>query len=569
MSEGDFYGSEKSAVLDSAGELKIELLQKDGGHTVLKDKLAVLAGEVIDGATMSSRRLREFIASEIEDAKQRDVLFSLHLKATMMKVSDPIMFGIVVSEFYGEVLEKHAELLDKVGVDRNNGIGDLYSAIQSLPSEQQDAINADIEALYKQRPQLAMVNSDKGITNLHVPSDVIIDASMPAMIRDSGKMWGADDELHDTKAVIPDRCYAGIYQIVIEFCKQHGAFDPTTMGSVPNVGLMAQKAEEYGSHDKTFEIPADGTVRVVDEQRPGAVRARGRARGHLADVPDQGRADPGLGQAGGDPGPRQRHAGDLLAGSEARPRRPADREGRALPEGSRHRRAGYPDHDAGRRHALHAGAYPQGQGHHLGHRQRAARLPHRPVPDPGARHQRQDAVDRAAAGRRRPVRDRCRRLGAQARPAVRRGRPSALGFAGRIPGPGGVARAPRQDLRQRPRHGAGRRRLDKANGQFLDSDKSPKRKVGELDNRGSHFYLALYWAEALAEQDDDAELKGLFSKLTEVLKAQEQTIIDELNQVQGQPVDIQGYFHPDYQLTREAMRPSATFNKALEEIVKN
>uniref|UniRef100_UPI002629E775 NADP-dependent isocitrate dehydrogenase n=1 Tax=uncultured Salinicola sp. TaxID=1193542 RepID=UPI002629E775 len=265
MSEGDFYGSEQSAVIAKAGKLKIELQQKDGTHITLKEGLAVKESEVVDAASMSSRRLRNFIDSEIKDARKRGVLFSLHLKATMMKVSDPIMFGIVVEEFYKEALEKHAEALKLAGFNSSSGIGDLYSAIEKLPSEQQDAIKSDIEALYKERPSLAMVNSHKGITNLHVPSDVIIDASMPAMIRDSGKMWGTDDALHDAKAVIPDRCYATIYQTVIEDCKKNGAFDPTTMGSVPNVGLMAQKAEEYGSHDKTFHIPADGTVVVTDE----------------------------------------------------------------------------------------------------------------------------------------------------------------------------------------------------------------------------------------------------------------------------------------------------------------
>ncbi|MEC8917243.1 MAG: NADP-dependent isocitrate dehydrogenase, partial [Pseudomonadota bacterium] len=265
MNEGDFYGSEQSAVIAKAGKLKIELQQKDGTHITLKEGLAVKESEVVDAACMSSRRLRNFIDSEIKDAKKRNVLFSLHLKATMMKVSDPIMFGIVVEEFYKDVLEKHADALKLAGFNPNSGIGDLYSAIESLPSEQSDPIKSDIEALYKERPPMAMVNSHKGITNLHVPSDVIIDASMPAMIRDSGKMWGADDQLHDAKAVIPDRCYATIYQTVIEDCRKNGAFDPTTMGSVPNVGLMAQKAEEYGSHDKTFQIPADGTVVVIDE----------------------------------------------------------------------------------------------------------------------------------------------------------------------------------------------------------------------------------------------------------------------------------------------------------------
>ncbi|MEG1339347.1 MAG: NADP-dependent isocitrate dehydrogenase, partial [Pseudomonas sp.] len=264
MSQGDFYGSEKAALIDADDSLRIELLDKNGNTTVLKEKTAVKAGEIIDCAVMSTKALRKFIAAEIEDAKAKGVLLSVHLKATMMKVSDPIMFGQIVAEYYQDALNKHAAVLEEIGFNLNNGIGDLYARIKALPAEQQAQIEADVKAVYDVRPALAMVNSDKGITNLHVPSDVIVDASMPAMIRDSGKMWNTEGQLQDTKAVIPDRCYATIYQAVIEDCKQHGAFDPTTMGSVPNVGLMAQKAEEYGSHDKTFQAKADGVIRVVD-----------------------------------------------------------------------------------------------------------------------------------------------------------------------------------------------------------------------------------------------------------------------------------------------------------------
>ncbi|MBO5392395.1 MAG: NADP-dependent isocitrate dehydrogenase, partial [Pseudomonas sp.] len=264
MSEGDFYASEKAALIEAPGSVKIELIAQDGTTTVLKEKTAVQAGEIIDCSVMSKKALREFVAAEIEDAKKQGVLFSVHLKATMMKVSDPIMFGQIVAEFYKDALEKHADVLKGIGFNLNNGIGDLYARIKALPAEKQAEIEADIQAVYADRPALAMVNSDKGITNLHVPSDVIVDASMPAMIRDSGKMWNTEGQLQDTKAVIPDRCYATIYQATIEDCKQHGAFDPTTMGSVPNVGLMAQKAEEYGSHDKTFQIKTPGVVRVTD-----------------------------------------------------------------------------------------------------------------------------------------------------------------------------------------------------------------------------------------------------------------------------------------------------------------
>jgi isocitrate dehydrogenase len=265
MDHGDFYGSEKSALIAQAGNVKIELFAADGSKTVLKEKTAVKAGEIIDTAVMSRNALRSFIEAQIVDAKAKDVLFSIHLKATMMKVSDPVIFGHAVSVFYKDALSKHAEVLKQVGFDPNNGIGDLYTRIKTLPEATQAAIVADVEAAYTTRASLAMVNSDKGITNLHVPSDVIVDASMPAMIRDSGKMWNAAGNLQDAKAVIPDRCYAGIYQVVIDDCKQHGPFDPVTMGSVPNVGLMAQAAEEYGSHDKTFQLAADGVVRVTDE----------------------------------------------------------------------------------------------------------------------------------------------------------------------------------------------------------------------------------------------------------------------------------------------------------------
>ena len=266
MSNGDFYGSEKAALIEADDSLRIELLDKNGNTTVLKEKTSVKAGEIIDCSVMSRKALRSFIAAEIEDAKAKGVLLSVHLKATMMKVSDPIMFGQIVAEYYQDALNKHADVLEQIGFNLNNGIGDLYARIKALPADKQAEIEADIQAVYAVRPALAMVNSDKGITNLHVPSDVIVDASMPAMIRDSGKMWNAEGQLQDTKAVIPDRCYATIYQAVIEDCKKHGAFDPTTMGSVPNVGLMAQKAEEYGSHDKTFQLAADGVVRVVDSK---------------------------------------------------------------------------------------------------------------------------------------------------------------------------------------------------------------------------------------------------------------------------------------------------------------
>jgi monomeric isocitrate dehydrogenase len=509
MAAGDFYGSEKSATLANAGSLKITFHGKDGSTVVLKEKTAVKAGEIVDAAVMSRKALAAFIGEQIADAKAQGVLFSLHLKATMMKVSDPIMFGVAVNEFYKDVLAKHADVLKQAGFDANNGIGDLYAPAVAAGSHRA-AIEADLAAEYAQRPGVAMVNSDKGITNLHVPSDVIVDASMPAMIRDSGKMWNAEGKLQDTKAVIPDRCYAGVYQAVIDDCKAHGAFDPATMGSVPNVGLMAQKAEEYGSHDKTFQIAADGVVKVTDDAGnvlfEHAVEAGDIWRMcQTKDAPIQDWVKLAVSA------PPEQHPGRVLAGRRPRPRRAGHRQGRAVPEGPRHHRPGHPHPAAGGSHRVLAGAHPQGRGHHLGDRQRAARLPDRPVPDHGAGHQRQDAVDRAADGRWRPVRDRRRRFGPEARAAVRRRGLPALGFAGRVPGPGRVAGTPGQPLRQRRRPRAGQD-AGRSQRQVPGQRQVAVAQAGGIDNRGSHFYLALYWAQALAAQQDDAALKARFAR---------------------------------------------------------
>ncbi|WP_018916645.1 NADP-dependent isocitrate dehydrogenase [Vreelandella zhanjiangensis] len=567
MSEGDFYGSEQSAVMEKAGKLKIELQQKDGTTTVLKESLAVLEGEVIDAASMSSRRLRSFIDSEINDAKARNVLFSLHLKATMMKVSDPIMFGIVVEEFYKAALEKHADALKSVGFNPNSGIGDLYSAIESLPSDQQDAIKGDIEALYKERPPMAMVNSHKGITNLHVPSDVIIDASMPAMIRDSGKMWGADDQLHDTKAVIPDRCYATIYQAVIEDCKKHGAFDPTTMGSVPNVGLMAQKAEEYGSHDKTFQIAADGTVVVTDEN------------GNTLFSHDV-------------------EAGDIWRMCQTKDAPIQDWVKLAV---TRARESGVPAIfwlDANRAHD--AQLIKKVEAYLKDHD--TSGLDIRilaPVDAMAVSLERirkgEDTISVTGNVLRDYLTDLfpIMELGTSAKmlsivPLMNGGGLFETGAGGSAPkhvqqfleenhlrwdslGEFLALAASLEHLGStfgNARATVLAKTLDEANGKFLDSNKSPSRKVGELDNRGSHFYLALYWAEALAAQNDDAELKSLFAQLADKLKANEDTIVKELNGVQGQAVDIQGYFRPNGELASQAMRPSKTLNEALAVVAK-
>ncbi len=567
MSEGDFYGSEKSAVVDQAGSLKIELVQNDGTTTVLKEKVAVTEGEVVDGASMSARGLRAFIREQIEDAKKQGVLFSLHLKATMMKVSDPIMFGIAVDEFYRDVLEKHADALKSAGFSPNSGVGDLYSVISSLPADQQDAIKSDIEALYKARPSMAMVDSSKGITNLHVPSDVIIDASMPAMIRDSGKMWGADDARHDAKAVIPDRCYAGIYQATIEDCQKHGAFDPTTMGSVPNVGLMAQKAEEYGSHDKTFQIPADGTVRVTDEAGnvlfEHAVEREDIWRMcQTKDAPIQDWVKLAVTRARDSQTPAifwldsaRAHDAQMIkkveqylkdhdtSGLDIQIMAPVDAMTFTL---ERTRRGEdtisvtgnvlrdyltdlFPIMELGTSAKM-LSIVPLMNGGGLFETGAGGSAPKHVQQLVEENHLRWDSLG------------------------------EFLALAASLEHLGKTFDNQRAIVLANA--------LDRANGEFLDSDKSPKRKTGELDNRGSHFYLALYWAQALAEQSDDAELQKLFGELYETLSSNEQAILDELNGVQGKAVEIKGYYHPDIELAGQAMRPSKILNDALATLSK-
>nr|WP_163502434.1 NADP-dependent isocitrate dehydrogenase [Halomonas socia] len=562
MSDGDFYASEKSALIEAAGNVKIELVAADGSTQVLKEKTPVLAGEVIDGSVMSRRVLSAFISEQIEDAKQQDVLFSLHLKATMMKVSDPIIFGVAVEAFYRDVLARHAADLDKAGFNANSGIGDLYATIKELPEAKQEAIKADVEALYAERPRLAMVNSHKGITNLHVPSDVIVDASMPAMIRDSGKMWGADDQLHDAKAVIPDRCYASIYQTVIDDCKANGAFDPTTMGSVPNVGLMAQKAEEYGSHDKTFEIPADGTVRVSDES--GALLFEHAVeRGDIwrmcqtKDAPIQDWVKLAVTRARDSGAPaifwldaKRAHDAQLISkvetyledydtsGLDIRILAPVE----AMQVSLERIRKGedtisvtgnvlrdyltdlFPIMELGTSAKM-LSIVPLMNGGGLFETGAGGSAPKHVQQFLEENHLRWDSLG------------------------------EFLALAASLEHLGNAFGNVRATLLAKA--------LDSANGKFLDSNKSPSRKVGELDNRGSHFYLAMFWAEALAAQDEDAELKALFARLAESLKSNEAAILNELNGVQGKPVDIRGYYHPDHDLTREAMRPSRTLNEAL------
>ncbi|MDH4761978.1 isocitrate dehydrogenase [Pseudomonas sp. SORGH_AS199] len=565
MDAHDFYGSERSATIENAGSLKIELIGKDGSSKVLKEKTAVKAGEIVDASTMSRKALQSFIAAQIEDAKAKGVLFSVHLKATMMKVSDPIMFGIIVGEFYKDVLAKHEAALKEAGFDRNNGIGDLYARLSSLPEATQAAIKADFDAQYAQRPALAMVNSDKGITNLHVPSDVIVDASMPAMIRDSGKMWNTEGNLQDTKAIIPDRCYAGVYQVVIEDCKQHGAFNPSTMGSVPNVGLMAQKAEEYGSHDKTFQIPTDGTVRVTDDQgkvvfehpvEAGDIWRMCQTKD--APIQDWVKLAVNRARASGTPAifwldQNRAHDAQVIAKVE-----------RYLK-----------DHDT------------NGLDIRVLSPEEATRVSLERI------RKGEDTISVTGNVLRDYLTDLfpIMELGTSAKmlsivPLMNGGGLFETGAGGSAPkhvqqlvqenhlrwdslGEFLALAESLNHLGETTGNAKAKilaKTLDQANGQFLDSNKSPSRKTGELDNRGSHFYLALYWIQALAEQSEDAELKAQFAPVAKSLTADEAKVVAELNGVQGQAVDIGGYYHPDQTKTSQAMRPSATLNAALAQL---
>ena len=562
MTAGDFYGSEQSATMAADDMLKISLQQADGSVKVLKEKVAVLAGEVVDATFMSVNALRDFYAAEVESAKAQGVLFSLHLKATMMKVSDPIMFGHAVKVFYKEIFAKYAATFDKLGVDVNNGIGDLYAKLPQLPAAEQEAIVADIQALYASKPAMAMVNSDKGITNLHVPSDVIIDASMPAMIRSSGQMWGPDGQLHDTKAVIPDRCYAGVYQETIEFCKKNGAFDPRTMGSVPNVGLMAQKAEEYGSHDKTFEIPAAGTVVVTNSQ--GEVVFS-----------------------------HQVEAGDIWRMCQVKDAPIRDWVKLAV---NRARLSSTPAVfwlDSARAHD--AELIKKVQSYLKEHDTTGLDLQIMSPVD-ATRHtlarmkQGLDTISVTGNVLRDYLTDLfpILELGTSAKmlsivPLMNGGGLFETGAGGSAPkhveqfvdenhlrwdslGEFLALAASLEHLSQV----AGNKvaqiladTLDQATALFLDNDKSPRRKAGELDNRGSHFYLAMYWARAMAKQQADSALAARFAKLADALEASEQQILAELNGVQGKAVDIGGYYRPDQAKVAAAMRPSATLNAAL------
>jgi isocitrate dehydrogenase len=567
MSDGDFYSSEQSAVIAKAGALKIEHTDARGKKTVLKESVKVQADEVIAAAVMRRAPLRAFYEREIAAAKKQGVLVSLHVKATMMKVSDPIVFGHAVTIYYKDLFAKHAEAFKQVGVEPNNGIGDVYAKIADLPEPKRKEIEADIAAVYKSQAPLAMVDSDKGITNLHVPSNVIIDASMPAAIRASGKMWGPDGKLHDMKAMIPDRCYAGIYQEVIDDCKKNGAFDVQTMGNVANVGLMAQQAEEYGSHDKTFEIAAAGTVRVLDGAGKTLLE-HAVDEGDIwrmcqtKDLPIRDWVKLAVGRA------RVTGAAAIFWLDE---KRAYDRN--IIAKVQRYLR----DHDtAGLDIRIMAPI-------------EATRATLKRVRD------RLDTISVTGNVLRDYLTDLfpILELGTSAKmlsivPLLAGGGLYETGAGGSAPkhvqqfveenylrwdslGEFLALAASLEDLGRK----TGNQKalviataLDEANGEILENDKSPARKVGELDNRGSHFYLALYWAQAVAAQSADKELRTEFAPLAEKLAQNETKIVAELAKVQGKPVDLGGYYRPDPALAERAMRPSATLNGIIDAFAK-
>ena len=564
MTGGDFRSNEKSLTVTADGAVRIELVGADGDVTVLKATVPVIAGEVIDSTVMSVAALRTFLAEQIADAKAKGVLFSLHMKATMMKVSDPIIFGHAVEVFFADLFAKHGDVLEAAGANTHDGLGQVIDVIATLPADQRAAIEADLAAGFENGPDLAMVDSDRGITNLHVPSDVIVDASMPAMIRTSGQMWNAAGEQQDTKAVIPDSSYAGIYQVVIDDCIANGAFDPSTMGTVPNVGLMAQKAEEYGSHDKTFELASAGTVRVVDvASRRRADGAERRCRRHLPHVPGEGRADPRLGAPRGVARPRHRFAGRVLAR-----RRPRAHDAELITKVHQY----LADHDTdGLQIEIMAPA-------------EATKF----------------SIDRIRRGEDtisvtgNVLRDYLTdlfpilELGTSAKmlsivPLLNGGGLFETGAGGSAPKHVqqlvkenylrwdslgeflalAVSFEHLSDVTLNPRAQILADTLDRATGLLLENGKSPARRLGQIDNRGSHFYLALYWAKQLAMQTDDAELAAKFAPLAATLDDNESLIVQELLDAQGSPADIGGYYSMDPALASAVMRPSATFNATL------
>jgi isocitrate dehydrogenase len=565
MTSGDLRSNEKSTTVtqEQAGEARIEFVNKDGGTKVMKEKIPLLDGEVIDASFMSKRALRTFLEEQIGDAKKKDVLFSLHLKATMMKVSDPIVFGHAVSVFFNSVFEKHAETFAQLGISPDNGLGDLYAKIRALPNKMRTEIEADIQATYKERPRLAMVNSEKGITNLHVPSDVIVDASMPAAIRNSGKMWGADGNLHDAKMVIPDSSYAGVYETVVNFCKEYGAFDPTTMGTVPNVGLMAQKAEEYGSHDKTFLCEEGGTVRVVSQAGETLLEQNVESGDFFrmcqtkdSAVRDWVKLAVTRARATGAPAvfwldKKRPHDAQLIEkvnlylkdhdteGLDIRIMSPVEatrfscerlREGKDTISVTGNVLRDYltdlfPILEVGTSAKM-LSIVPLMNGGRLFETGAGGSAPKHVQQFQEEGHLRWDSLG------------------------------EFLALAASLEHLGTTTGSARAQILATT--------LDEATGAYLENNKSPRRKVGELDNRGSHFYLAMYWAQALADQMEDIELKTRFAKVAKELAVNKTRIIDEINASQGLKIELGGYYKPDDELANKAMRPSPTFNAIID-----
>ncbi|EHU8076675.1 NADP-dependent isocitrate dehydrogenase [Vibrio cholerae] len=563
MSDKDFFGSEKSMTVSGSTKVAIEFVGKEGAVKVLKKPFALQDKEIIDTSVMSKKALIAFFEKEIADAKAQDVLFSLHMKATMMKVSDPVIFGHAVKVYYKAVFDKYGQLFDQLGVDVNNGLGDVYAKIQSLPEAQRAEIEAAIQAVYATQPALAMVDSDRGITNLHVPSDVIVDASMPAMIRTSGQMWGPDGKQKDTKATIPDRCYAGVYQTVIDFCKQHGAFDPTTMGSVPNVGLMAQKAEEYGSHDKTFILDAEGVVRVIDEAGKVLLEQSVEAGDifrmcQVKDAPIQDWVKLAVTRARASNTP----AVFWLDSARAHDAELIKKVNQYLP-----------NHDTSGLEIKILSPVEATQYSLV--RMKAG----------------QDTISVTGNVLRDYLTDLfpILELGTSAKmlsivPLMNGGGLFETGAGGSAPKH--VQQVQKENHLRWDSLGeflalaaslehlsvvTGNRKaqvladaLDKATGKFLDMNKSPSRRVGEIDNRGSHFYLATYWAQALAEQTADADLAAEFAPIAKALEEKEAQIVAELNGAQGKPGDLGGYYAPEFAKAAPLMRPSSTFNAIID-----
>ena len=566
MNDGDFFGSEKSTTINNAGAVKIEYVAKDGSTTTLKEKTDLLEGEIIDTSVINVRKLRQFYQDEIDDAKKKDVLLSLHLKATMMKVSDPIMFGHAVEVYYKDVFEKHADTIAELGVNVRNGLGDLYAKIENLPADKKAEIENDIMEVYKTQPELAMVDSDNGITNLHVPNNVIIDASMPVVVRDGGKMWGPDGQLKDTKAMVPDRCYATIYQKTIEDCQLNGAYDPSTMGSVANVGLMAQKAEEYGSHDKTFEASGEGVIRVVDasgnvllvqDVEKGDIFRMSQAKD--APIQDWVKLAVTRARATGSPAifwlnKERGHDAEIITkvekylkdhdttGLDIRIMTPDDAIVFSL---ERIRKGENTISVTGNvlRDYL-TDLFPI-----LELASSSKMLSVVPLMNGGG-------LFETGAGGSAPKH-------VQQFNAEGHLRWDSLGEFLAL----GVSFEHIANVDKNGKAATLAKTIDLATAKFLDNRKAPSRKVNEIDNRGSHYYWAMYWAEALANQDEDKKLKDIFTPIAKQLADNEQKINEELLSAQGKPCDIGGYFMPNEKLATEAMRPSATLNQIIDSLM--